>query len=64
MVAAIRTLTSDPAQMRGMGERARALVRDRFSPQVLGRQYVEFFSELIRSNAATLAVARTADTRA
>ena len=50
MALAIRTLMIDRAQSRAMGERAVALVRDRFSSDVLGPRYVHFFEELLRSH--------------
>jgi glycosyltransferase involved in cell wall biosynthesis len=46
MVAAVRALT-DSGASHAMRENARRLVRERFSPQVLGPRYVEFFTELV-----------------
>ena len=40
-------LTADPAQLRAMGDRARELVRGRYSPEVLGPQYLQYFDELL-----------------
>ncbi|HXV13009.1 MAG TPA: glycosyltransferase, partial [Candidatus Krumholzibacteria bacterium] len=47
MADAVRKLTADPAAMDAMRNRARRLVRDRFSSQSLGPQYAEFFEELL-----------------
>lgn len=47
MVVAVRALTDNGAS-HAMRENARRLVRERFSPEVLGPRYVEFFTELLR----------------
>lgn len=47
MESAVRSLLDDSTRANGMGERARRLVADRFSPQVFAEQYVEFFRELM-----------------
>ncbi len=40
-------LTADPDRLHAMGERARELVRRRYSPEVLGPQYLQYFDELL-----------------
>jgi glycosyltransferase involved in cell wall biosynthesis len=47
MVVAIRALTDNGAS-HAVRENARQLVRERFSPEVLGPRYVEFFEELLQ----------------
>ncbi len=47
MEATIRELLGDEARLHGMSERAHRLVRERFSPEVLGSQYAAFFEELL-----------------
>jgi glycosyltransferase involved in cell wall biosynthesis len=49
MADTIQTMLDDVARLRGIRGRALALVRERYSPQVLGPQYVEFFEELRQS---------------
>jgi glycosyltransferase involved in cell wall biosynthesis len=60
MVDTIRSLTADPARARRMGDSGRALVRERFAPAVLGRQYTDFFSELLARRASKAAEGRVA----
>jgi glycosyltransferase involved in cell wall biosynthesis len=55
MVVAIRDLTGDRTRLHPVRERARRLVRERFSSQVLGPQYVEFFEELLAAKHAARA---------
>jgi glycosyltransferase involved in cell wall biosynthesis len=52
MVVAIRDLAGDQGAPL-VRDRARRLVRDRFSPGVLGPRYVEFFEELLQSKGAS-----------
>jgi glycosyltransferase involved in cell wall biosynthesis len=47
MATTIDALMDDPARLSEMGERARRLVRERFSPDAIGARYGEFFSELL-----------------
>jgi glycosyltransferase involved in cell wall biosynthesis len=47
MAAAARDLTADAASMHAMRDRARRLVRERFSSHVLGPRYAAFFEELL-----------------
>ncbi|HKW13880.1 MAG TPA: glycosyltransferase family 4 protein [Candidatus Krumholzibacteria bacterium] len=42
----LRTLLDNPEEMRAAGERARRVISSRFSPAVLGPQYVRFFESL------------------
>ena len=48
MVGAIRAL-ADNNTSQAMREQARKIARERFSPEVLGPRYVEFFEELLQS---------------
>ena len=52
MVDAIRGLTTDRERARAIRARAAGLVRERFSPDVLGPRYVEFFEELLQSDSS------------
>jgi len=52
MIVAIRNLVVDSGAMR---DNARRLVKERFSPAVLGPQYVEFFEELLQSKRTSAA---------
>jgi glycosyltransferase involved in cell wall biosynthesis len=45
-----RALIEDRERRQAMGERARRLVAERFSPAVLGPRYVEFFATLLARN--------------
>ena len=47
MVAAIHRITGDVAARQTIRARAIGLVRERFSPAVVGPQYVEFFEEIM-----------------
>ncbi len=47
LAGALARLTADPEQLIAMGERARELVRRRYSPEVLGPKYLEYFDELL-----------------
>ncbi len=46
MVEAVRTIACNPEILQDMSGRARAIVRERFSPETLGAAYVEFFQSL------------------
>ena len=47
METSVTALAGDPRELRAMGERARALVKSRFSTSVLGRDYAAFFDQLM-----------------
>lgn len=48
MVDALRSLMGDATTLREMGDNARTLVRQHFSPQALTSQYTSFFESLLR----------------
>lgn len=53
MSRVLAKVLDDPVERRAMGERARALVAERFSPPVLAAQYEEFFAGLLEANSAS-----------
>jgi glycosyltransferase involved in cell wall biosynthesis len=42
----LRALIKNPDEMRAAGQRAKRVINERFSPQVLGPKYVSFFESL------------------
>jgi glycosyltransferase involved in cell wall biosynthesis len=52
MESAVRSLLQDRNRLQVMGERARRLVAERFSANVLGREYVAFFAELLNTKSS------------
>lgn len=46
MVEAVRAIAGDSGTLRDMGERARAMITDNFSPEAIGPRYAGFFEEL------------------
>lgn len=53
----LEDILGDPARRDAMGEKARHLVAERFSPPVLAGQYEDFFLSLLQANGSTAAAA-------
>jgi glycosyltransferase involved in cell wall biosynthesis len=51
MQKAVAALVADPGRRVSCGQRAREIVRQRFSAPVLARRYIEYFEELLYRDA-------------
>ncbi len=51
METAVRSFSKDAERAKSAGRRARDVVKERFSPRVLAKRYIEFFEELVYRNA-------------